>query len=37
MLVFLFIFYYNREFVNQGYKTEKLFIALNKLAQDQSF
>ncbi len=28
--------YYNREFVNQGYKTEKLFIALNKLGQDQS-
>ncbi len=31
-----FKIYYNREFVNQGYKTEKLFIALNKLAQDQS-
>ncbi len=24
------------EFLNQGYKTEKLFIALNKLAQNQS-
>ncbi len=26
----------HREFVNQGFKTESLFIALNKLAQDQS-
>ncbi len=33
---FFFFFFYNREFVNQGYKTEKFFIVLNKLAQDQS-
>ncbi len=32
----LIVFYYIREFVNQGYKTEKLFKALNKLAQNQS-
>ncbi len=35
--IFTFLnFYYIREFVNQRYKTEKLFIALNKLAQNQS-
>ncbi len=37
LTIFLnFILIIITEFVNQGYKTEKLFIALTKLAQDQS-
>ncbi len=31
-----FFLNHNKEFVNQGYKTEKLFIAFNKLAHDKS-
>ncbi len=43
MLLYFFYFFYlkniylNNKFVDQGYKTEKLLTALNKLAQSQCF